>query len=92
MMPVLPVLPTAALARYQQALVGAPLAPASRGEYVTRVRGFLAWLDPADVPGPASSSAASTATCTSRRCVPRSNGMSAPPMSDPTPTLTVSAA
>jgi len=36
---------TAALARYQRSLAGAPLAAASRAKYVTRVRGFLAWLD-----------------------------------------------
>lgn len=36
---------TAALVRYQRALAGAPLAPASKAKYIARVRGFLAWLD-----------------------------------------------
>jgi site-specific recombinase XerD len=39
------------LADYAAALVRAPLAPASRGKYLSRVRGFLAWLADAAVDG-----------------------------------------
>jgi len=42
---------TAALARYQRALAPAPLSPGTRTKYIARVRGFLAWLDTADVDG-----------------------------------------
>jgi site-specific recombinase XerC len=39
------------LADYAAALERAPLAPASRSKYLSRVRGFLAWLVDADVDG-----------------------------------------
>ena len=38
----------AALAGYQRALRGAPLAAATRAKYVSRVRGYLVWLATAD--------------------------------------------
>jgi site-specific recombinase XerD len=42
--PLLPLEFAAALAGYQRALRGAPLAAATRAKYVSRARGYLAWL------------------------------------------------
>lgn len=41
---VLPLEFAAAIASYQRALRAAPLAAATRAKYVSRVRGYLAWL------------------------------------------------
>src|SRR5258708_9099127 len=39
------------LAEYAAALGRAPLQPTSRAKYLSRVRGFLAWLAAADIDG-----------------------------------------